>query len=206
MRKLFLLILVFPFLVLLAPPAHAACTVTTTELPNGTVGTGYANFIDVADCGSSDKDPSFRVVEGKLPTGTKLFDFAGSSGLISGTPKVAGSFTFTVQVKGADRTIDTQQFTVVIEPAEEPTITTPGFSDGTVGAFYCCGNLFADGGVPPYTWSIVSGELPPGLELPRRDNTISGTPTVAGTFTFTVQVTDDIGGTDQETFSITINN
>jgi hypothetical protein len=51
---------------------------------------------------------------------------------------------------------------------------------------------------------VVSGELPPGLELPRRDNTISGTPTTAGTFTFTVQVTDERGTTAEQTFTITI--
>jgi hypothetical protein len=67
-----------------------------------------------------------------------------------------------------------------------PTITTEALSSGTVGEFYCCGNLFASGGVQPYTWSVVAGTLPPGLTLPKGENTISGTPTTAGTFTFTV--------------------
>jgi Putative Ig domain len=74
----------------------------------------------------------------------------------------------------------------------------------TVGEFYCCGNLFASGGVPTYARSVVSGELPPGLELPRRENTISGTPTAAGTFTFTVQVTDERGTTAEKEFTITV--
>jgi hypothetical protein len=43
-----------------------------------------------------------------------------------------------------------------------------------------------------------------GLELPRRENTISGTPTTAGTFTFTVQVTDERGTTAEEAFTITV--
>jgi Putative Ig domain len=73
-----------------------------------------------------------------------------------------------------------------------------------VGELYCCGNLFASGGVQPYTWSVVAGALPPGLELPRRGNTISGTPTTAGTFTFTVRVTDDAGAFSEKEFSITI--
>jgi hypothetical protein len=45
---------------------------------------------------------------------------------------------------------------------EAPTITTEALSSGTVGEFYCCGNLFASGGVQPYTWSVVAGTLPPG--------------------------------------------
>jgi Putative Ig domain len=48
------------------------------------------------------------------------------------------------------------------------------------------------------------GALPPGLELPKRENTISGTPTTAGTFTFTVRVTDDLGAFSEKEFSITI--
>jgi hypothetical protein len=77
-------------------------------------------------------------------------------------------------------------------------------SPGTVGEFYCCGNLFADGGVPDYTWTLVSGELPPGLELTESPGRITGTPTTAGTFTFTVRVTDSRGAFAERTFSITI--
>jgi Putative Ig domain len=49
--------------------------------------------------------------------------------------------------------------------------------------------LQASGGQLPYTWSIVSGALPPGLELLAK-GTIRGTLTTAGTFTFTVEVRD----------------
>jgi hypothetical protein len=52
---------------------------------------------------------------------------------------------------------------------------------------------------------VVAGTLPPGLELPRGENTISGTPTTAGTFTFTVRVTDDLGAFSEKELSITIN-
>jgi len=51
---------------------------------------------------------------------------------------------------------------------------------------------------------VVAGALPPGLELPRRENTISGTPTTAGTFTFTVRVTDELGAFSDKELSITI--
>ena len=134
-----------------------------------------------------------------------MFDFATATGLINGVPKTAGSFTFTVQVKDETRATDTETFTVDIVAAEAPRITTEALSDGTAGEFYCCGNLFADGGVPPYAWSVVAGTLPPGLELPRRENTISGTPTTAGTHTFTVRVTDDLGAFSEKDLSITIN-
>jgi hypothetical protein len=206
MRKLIPLLLVLPILVLTAPPAQAACTITPQppeEPITGTVGTEFNYFIDVSECESSNKQPSFRVVDGRLPTGTKLFDFGSRTGLIFGTPKEAGTFTFTIQVKDETRATDTQEFTIVIEPAEAPTITSGEPGPGTVGEFYNF-NLFASGGVPPYTWSVIAGTLPPGLELPRRDNQIFGTPTTPGTFTFTVRVTDDVGSFSDREFSITI--
>ena len=170
----------------------------------GRVGTELSFFITVTGCASSTKLPSFKVVDGQLPPGTKLFEFAGSTGLIFGVPKTAGTFTFTVQVKDETKATDTETFTIEILPAEAPTITTEALAGGTVGEFYCCGNLFASGGVQPYTWSVVAGVLPSGLELPRGENTISGTPTTAGTFTFTVRVTDELGAFSEKVFSITI--
>jgi hypothetical protein len=136
--------------------------------------------------------------------GYEAVRFRHASGLINGIPTRAGTFTFTVQVKDETRATDTETFTIEILPPEAPTITTEALSSGTVGEFYCCGNLFASGGVQPYTWSVVAGALPPGLALPRRENTISGTPTTAGTFTFTVRVTDDLGAFSEKEFSITI--
>ena len=205
MRKLLLLVLALPLL-LAAPPAQAAtCTIDPQDGPvTARVGTELTYFITVTGCASSTKQPAFKVVDGRLPGGTKLFDFAGSTGLVNGIPTTAGTFTFTVQVKDTTRATDTETFTIEVLPPEPPSITTVTLSDGTVGEFYCCGNLFAIGGVQPYTWSVVAGPLPPGLELPRRENTISGTPTTAGTFTFTVRVTDDLGAFSEQTFSITI--
>jgi len=180
------------------------CQIVPETLADGNVGTQGAWFISVTGCSSSQKLPSFKVVDGRLPTGTKLSTFASSTGLIFGTPTTEGTFTFTIQVKDETRATDTETFSITVQPPPPLVVTTEALSDGSVGEFYCCGNLFASGGVPGYTWSVVSGELPPGLELPRRDNTISGTPTTAGTFTFTVQVTDERGTTAEQTFTITI--
>jgi Putative Ig domain len=205
MRKVLALLLAVPFVLFAAPAAQAqGCEIVLRTLADGNVGTEGAWFISVTGCSSSQKLPSFKVVDGRLPDGTKLFDFASSTGLIFGTPKTEGTYSFTIQVKDETRATDTETFSITILPPPPLVVTTEALSDGTVGEFYCCGNLFAGGGVPGYSWSVVSGELPPGLELPRRENTISGTPTTAGTFTFTVQVTDERGTTAERTFTITI--
>jgi hypothetical protein len=66
-------------------------------------------------------------------------------------------------------------------------------------------NFFASGGVQPYTWSIPAGQLPSGLTLDRTAPAgLSGTPTTAGTFTFTVAVTDKAGTQTTDPGSITI--
>ncbi len=81
-------------------------------------------------------------------------------------------------------------------PSPSPTPTAPlalaataPFHTGEVGVAYAPVAMAATGGVQPYTWSISAGALPDGLAL-GSDGTVSGTPTTAGTFTFTVQVAD----------------
>jgi len=81
-------------------------------------------------------------------------------------------------------------------PSPSPTPTTPvaltataPFHGGEVGIAYAPVALAATGGVQPYKWSISAGALPDGLTL-GSDGIVSGNPTTAGTFGFTVQVAD----------------
>ncbi|MEN3336257.1 MAG: hypothetical protein V7641_5622 [Blastocatellia bacterium] len=66
-------------------------------------------------------------------------------------------------------------------------------------------SLIAAGGTPPYSWSLnaASGPLPPGLAL-NAVGLISGTPTTAGSYVFTAQVTDAANATSQKDCAITI--
>ena len=61
--------------------------------------------------------------------------------------------------------------------------------NGTVNAAYSA-TLAANGGTPPYTWSIVSGSLPSGLTLNPSTGAITGTPTASGKLQLHRQVTD----------------
>ena len=86
------------------------------------------------------------------------------------------------------------------------TITTASLPGGTVNQAYSQ-PVTATGGTTPYGWSVVSGSLPPGLSLSPTGTpsaTISGTPTTAGSYNFTVQVTDAVSATDTQALSITV--
>ncbi|WP_269539904.1 PKD domain-containing protein [Cerasicoccus fimbriatus] len=63
--------------------------------------------------------------------------------------------------------------------------------------------LEATGGNPLYTWQVVSGSLPAGLTLSTR-GVLSGKPTEIGDFDFTVEATDALGESAQESFSLTV--
>ncbi len=68
-------------------------------------------------------------------------------------------------------------------------INTPALPNAITQTAYS-GALSATGGTTPYTWSVTSGSLPPGLNLNSSSGAITGTPTTAGTFTFTAQAKD----------------
>jgi phosphatidylinositol-3-phosphatase len=83
------------------------------------------------------------------------------------------------------------------------TITTTSLPGGTVQSPYSV-TLRAVGGQTPYTWALISGQLPAGLVLSGTAGTISGTPTSAQNSSFTVGVHDATGNAATWAASITI--
>ena len=186
----------------IVPTAHAALVIDDRALPPAYVGSDYAGFITVSGNSGSAR---FSISAGRLPDGLRLTDFAPSSGLISGRPTRVQTTTFTVQARDQAGNRATRTFTITVNRARPLVITSPStLSSGTIGQSYAIG-VFADGGATPYTWSRVSGSLPPGLSLQASPGRITGTPTTAGTFTFALRVADSGGQSTTGTFSITIN-
>jgi hypothetical protein len=126
---------------------------------------------------------------GTLPPGLSL---DANTGLISGTPTAAGQYTFEVRAKvNADTRADTKVLGIVVRDpvaivAEEP-ISSTRRAIGEVSAPFEA-MLTASGGTGTYTWSISTGELPPGMLFAA--GAISGTPRAAGSYDFTVSATD----------------
>src|SRR5262245_26097903 len=81
-------------------------------------------------------------------------------------------------------------------------ITTISLVNGTQATVYGA-TLAASGGATPYAWSLSSGSLPTGLSL-SSSGSISGTPMIVGSFSFTVQVRDGAATTASKTLGITV--
>ena len=139
----------------------------------------------------------WAIVGGAAPGGLSL----STGGVLSGTPSVRGTFTFSVRVTDTANVTGIRTFDLTID-GPGPTITTTSpLSPGTVGLFYTQ-TFSAIGGTPPYVnWAIVSGVAPPGLSL-NSAGLLSGTPTVAVNSAFTVRVTDFAGSTTTKDFSL----
>jgi glucan-binding YG repeat protein len=180
--------------IIATPVIPVAPTITTTDLPDGTVDTPYSQAL--AATGDA---PITWSDDGNLPSGLTLSDV----GIISGTPAETGTFNFTVTATNSAGS-DTQDLTLIINSAPvipvAPTITTTTLPNGTVDTPYS--QALAATGDAPITWSD-DGNLPSGLTL-SDVGVISGTPVEAGTFNFTVTATNS-AGSDTQDLTLTIN-
>jgi large repetitive protein len=130
-----------------------------------------------------------------------------TTGVLSGMPSNTG--TFPIQVVAFDQKQQipvSMTFSLTVAAALAIPTLSP-LPSGFVGTAYSA-NIGASGGFLPYTFSVggnTSVPIPPapGLTLGSSGN-VSGTPTTAGTFTFTVQVTDNQNFAISKQFQITI--
>jgi len=180
-------------------PAPTPPTISTTSLPPGTVGVSYPAQTLAATGGTPPY--TWSLSAGSLPTGLAL----AASGAITGTPSAAGTFNFTVKVTDSASLSAVQPLQIVVSPAVSPlVITTDSLPSGTAGTAYPQQTLSATGGTAPYQWSVSAGSVPPGLTL-AGNGTFGGTPSTAGTYNFTIQVTDAANQTNTKAFQIVIN-
>ncbi|KQQ00671.1 hypothetical protein ASG06_15150 [Rathayibacter sp. Leaf185] len=171
--------------------ASATPPTVTGDAGTGTVDTPY----DFTYTVTGSPTPAVSVLSGQLPPGLVL----ESAGRLTGTPTAAGTYTFTVRASNASGTADATS-TVTIAPAPIAPALSGSAGDGVVGAAYAFGYSVA--GNPTPTVSVTSGALPPGLALGTAGR-LTGTPTAAGTFGFTLTAVST-AGTAQLSDSVTI--
>jgi predicted outer membrane repeat protein len=189
----------------LAVAAPALTITTATPLPAGTVGTAYSG-VTFAATGGTPPYVNWAVTVGSLPPGLAL---APTTGVLSGTPNTtAGSpFSFTIQVTDNVGGTATKAFTLAVNGTGLAITTATPLPSGTVGTAYPALTFAASGGTPPYVnWAVTVGSLPPGLALAATTGALTGTPTTAtgSPFSFTIQVTDNVGGTATKAFTLAV--
>jgi hypothetical protein len=163
----------------IVPTVDAGTPVITNPAPDGDVTEAYSHQYAI----SGGLPPYvFTVVSGALPTGLSL----SVSGLLSGTPE-GGSYTFTVQV--SDQTGATYQ---LVEEVDVSVLALAGDAPNAATSVAYSYAYTATGGTVPYAFDLTAGSLPPGVTLNASSGVISGTPTTAGAYTWTVRVTDAV--------------
>jgi len=174
--------------------------ISTTTLPDGTVGTLYNSSVQA----TGGRTPyQWSVTSGSLPSGLGMTD----SGTISGTPTTQGTATFVVQVVDAQSPADNdlQELSLTVQNPTIPpiSITTSSLPNAKRNKSYSQ-TIQATGGVAPYSWSIVAGNLPPGLTLNSNTGSVSGKATTLGLYSFTVRAADSQATAASDTQDLTI--
>jgi len=178
------------FTVTFAPGTPLAIT-NTSPLAAGVVNQPY-NVVMAATGGTAPLVWSLQ--SGVIPPGLTLDPVTG---ILSGIPTTAGTFSFVVALVDANGLTTFGSFTITVTGAL--TITTATLPNGAVNQFYNVilaasigANATGAGGQPcnNCTWALTTGALPPGMTLDPATGIISGTTTAAGTFNFIVTATD----------------
>jgi hypothetical protein len=141
----------------------------------------------------------WSVVDGKLPAGLTL----DPQGVIRGQSDEAGVYDLRVQVKesGSSAAV-TKQLSLTVK--QGPRIKAADtLIVATVGRDYSH-PLGVEGGQRPYRWAVAGGSVPPGMSLNSFSGFLGGRPEAAGTYRFSVSVSDLFGATSTRNFELTV--
>jgi hypothetical protein len=182
--------------------AASSLAVTPATLPSATANSAYSATLSATGGSGS---YTFAVTAGSLPSWLTL---NGSTGVLSGTPTSTGSYSFTITATDAYNSSETggRAYTLTVNAASSLTVTPAALPSATAASGYTV-TLSATGGSGSYSYGVTAGSLPAGLTLNGSTGTISGTPTAAGSSTFTVTATDtaNSGLTGSHAYTLTVN-
>ena len=148
-------------------------TVNSAVVPDGTVDF-LDNSVPIASC------------QNVALTGSEPFTATCTVGYP--TP---GAHIVQATYSGDSSTTASTSTTTTVTVTPGLAVATTSVPAATAGDAYPDTYLSATGGISPYTWSVTSGSLPPGMTLDANSGDLAGTPTSVGTYPFTVSVTDD---------------
>ncbi|MBI1761441.1 MAG: putative Ig domain-containing protein [Acidobacteria bacterium] len=157
-------------------------TITLASLPAGSVGQNYVGSVAASPTGTY----SYTLMSGSLPPGLTLY---GTIGLVYGYPTTAGSYNFTLKANEANGCGGTRDYTVVIGAVVVcSTITLTDLPVPSLNTAYNQSLVVAP--AASYSFTVTAGALPTGLSLNPTTGAVTGTPTAAGPYSFTIRAAD----------------
>lgn len=189
-----------------SPVPFPPLVITTTVLPTATQAQPYNT--NIAATGGTDTGYTWSIIVGTLPAGIAL-GVAGTPGTtLSGATTVSGTFNFTIVVRDSLNHAASMPLQLDVSSAPPLNITTATLPAADQGQAYNAAITATGGSGAGFSWSISAGPLPGGLSLATSgtpSTAITGVPVVAGTFNFTVRVTDSISFVDTVALQLVIN-
>lgn len=187
---------------LTSPVVTNRVTVTSPGNQTSTINVAISPLTIVAT--DSDATQSLTFSATGLPTGIVI----SASGVITGTPTVAGSYSVTVTATDGTGASGSAGFTwnVSVPVTNTVTVANPGTQSTIEGALTSLTLTATDSNpaITSFTWAAAG--LPPGLVMSSSSGTISGTPNAIGTFSVSVSATDSTGSVGTANFSWQITN
>lgn len=169
--------------------------VPPTVLPTARAGVSYGFSIPVV----GGMGPYVWTMDsGELPQGMSF----SSSGFLSGTPVFASGTTFTVMARDMGGRTASRQFSLTVDPDQALAISTLSVPTGSVGQGFST-TFSGLGGTAPYRWDLGGGPFPPGLTLTAAGR-LYGTFTTAGTYRFTLKLTDAFNRTVTQAYTMVV--
>jgi large repetitive protein len=177
-------------LVITAPKPFAATSIAT----QWEVGVPFsAKLVGAGGTGTF----TWSIASGSLPTGFAL----AADGTVAGTTGTPGAFR--AMLRATDTEGRTADYAANLLVAQRLTVTTLALRSGKVGRLYRA-KVAAAGGVSPKVWKLVKGPLPRGIRFDRTLGVLSGTPTKAGSYRLTFQITDGLKVVAVKTLRLTV--
>jgi hypothetical protein len=185
--------------IVVTAPVAGSCTplsIAPATISAARIGVPYLQWL------SAGSVTAWSISGGTLPAGLTL---NATTGAITGTPTVSGSFPFTVRATDSSNNQFTKAYSLSV--SGPLTITTTTLPPGATATPYGQ-TLVTTGGSGTLNWSVVSGldQLQAaGITLNASTGRISGTPGVAGTFAFTIKALDTDGTSATQALTLVVN-
>nr|DAF83392.1 MAG TPA: Serine-rich adhesin for platelets Beta, Adhesion, Carbohydrate/Sugar Binding [Caudoviricetes sp.]DAK00533.1 MAG TPA: Serine-rich adhesin for platelets Beta, Adhesion, Carbohydrate/Sugar Binding [Caudoviricetes sp.] len=171
-------------------------TIIPATLPTGRKGTFYGTFVNAS--GGTGVPYSYAVI-GALPPGLSQ----DANGSISGTPTVVGTFNFMLHAQDRAGNYGARAYTVEIMPVFI-SISPSALPTGILTTPYSVTISATGGNGGPFTFTVSAGALPDGLSFGGSTGVLSGTPTVARSFNFTIRAQDTDDNFSTRPYMVTI--